>query len=462
VDWFSPGSMTMTLRVSVPFGQVWATDSWLRRPAWAQALLEANASDGPLEGRSLSLLAWLALTRGREEKKAEALARQALRRGGDTRFATAVLAEVLLRWGAYDQAVEVIQAARRRNPTVVWYDITLADALIEAGQVAAAEEVLEAAAGHPVLRRHALKRLSRLAMDRGDQSRARRFLEGLLALAPDYLVYASDYLLLGVLQLETGDRDAARTTWRRGARIYPRHAGLGCLLREQFGEQRPAVPPIPPVDEATVGARRIPVRTPLITVRTGIVEVIEQATVRLRQPGDLLAVSESAAAAGQGRMLPLELMRPGILATSLCRFVGKTGPLSSPEGMQGAIMEAGRARVALAAAAGAAGRLLGRHGWFYRVAGPATAMIDDVAACLPPHDHHIIFAPAQPDTLAEALAAALGCPVAIVDANHRSGATVVGASAGVDRPWLVRVLADNPAGNEDEQTPVVIVRPFSR
>jgi tetratricopeptide (TPR) repeat protein len=463
VDWFSPGSMTMTLRVSVPFGQVWATDSWLRRPAWAQALLEANASDGPLEGRSLSLLAWLALTRGREEKKAEALARQALRRGGDTRFATAVLAEVLLRRGAYDQAVEVIQAARRRNPTVVWYDITLADALIEAGQVAAAEEVLEAAAGQPVLRRHALKRLSRLAMERGDRSRARRFLEGLVAIAPDYLVYASDYLLLGVLQLEAGDRDAARATWRRGARIYPRHAGLGCLLREQFGEQRLAVPPpIPPVDEAAVGARRIPVRTPLITVRTGMVEVIEQATVGLRQPGDLLAVSESAAAAGQGRMLPLELVRPGVLATRLSRFVGKTGPLSSPEGMQGAIMEAGRTRIALAAAAGAAGRLLGRHGWFYRVAGPATAMIDDVAACLPPHDHHIIFAPAQPDTLAEELAAVLGCGVAIVDANHRSGATVVGASAGVDRSWLVRVLADNPAGNEDEQTPVVIVRPFSR
>ena len=48
----------------------------------------------------------------------------------------------------------------------------------------------------------------------------------------------------------------------------------------------------------------------------------------------------------------------------------------------------------------------------------------------------------------------------MVDANHLSGAWVVGASEGVDRDWLTRVLADNPAGNEDEGTPVVLVRPL--
>lgn len=85
-------------------------------------------------------------------------------------------------------------------------------------------------------------------------------------------------------------------------------------------------------------------------------------------------------------------------------------------------------------------------------------MIDDVAACLPPHDHHLIFGPIELDALTRDLAARLGCGVAVVDANHLSGAWVVAASPGVDREWLSRVLADNPAGNEDEQTPVVIVR----
>ena len=86
-------------------------------------------------------------------------------------------------------------------------------------------------------------------------------------------------------------------------------------------------------------------------------------------------------------------------------------------------------------------------------------MIDDVAACLPPLDHHLIFGPIEPRALARELARALDCEVAVVDANHRTGAWVLAGSDGVDREWLARALADNPAGNEDEQTPVVLVRP---
>jgi hypothetical protein len=77
---------------------------------------------------------------------------------------------------------------------------------------------------------------------------------------------------------------------------------------------------------------------------------------------------------------------------------------------------------------------------------------------MPPNDHHMVFGPRRPDELATELAGALGNPVAVVDANHLTGAWVVGASAGVDRPWLTDVLRDNPAGNEDERTPVVLVR----
>jgi hypothetical protein len=159
-------------------------------------------------------------------------------------------------------------------------------------------------------------------------------------------------------------------------------------------------------------------------------------------------------------VVPLELIKPGPLARLLSRFVGTIGPLHSPEGMQGAIMEAGRARVLAGAAAGALGKLVRRRGWFYRVAGPGAAMIDDVAAAMPPHDHHIVFGPREPRQLATELARRLGCGVAIVDANHLTGAWVVGASPGVDAAWVEAALSDNPAGNEDERTPIVILRPL--
>jgi F420-0:gamma-glutamyl ligase len=272
-------------------------------------------------------------------------------------------------------------------------------------------------------------------------------------------VYASDYVTLGQLQLDAGDREAARETWRRGARIYGRNRELRALRAEHFGEQEAlAAPGIAAVSEEDAGVKRIPVRTEMISVRSDLREVVDRATAPLRRPGDVLALAESATAAAQGRLLPLELIRPGPLARLLSRFVGSIGPLHSAEGMQGAIMESGRPRIVLGAIAAGLSRPLGIHGWFYRVAGPRTAMIDDVAAALPPHDHHLVFGPIEAEELSRDLADELGCGVAVVDANHLTGAWVLAASEGVDRAWLTAALADNPAGNEDEQTPVVIVR----
>lgn len=412
-----------------------------------------------MDGAQLALRAWLAVTYERDAATAERLARAALERSGDTRFASAALAEALIRRGEHDEAIDVLRTARERLPRVAWYELSLADALEQAGRVEEAVAVLEGCVGHAQLRRHALKRLSRIALERGERGQALGWFEALIALAPDYLVYASDYVTFGRLQLEAGDAQAARETWRRGARIYPRHAELRALRADHFGEAEPlAEPRIAAVPEREAGVTRIPIRTPLITLRTELADLLDHATAQLRQPGDVLALAESAIAAAQGRILPLELVRPGWVARSLSRFVGEVGPLHSPEGMQGAIMESGRVRVVAGAVAGGLGRRLGRRGWFYRVAGPRTAMIDDVAACLPPHDHHLIFGPIEADGLTRELAGVLGCEVAIVDANHRTGAWVLAGSRGVDRRWLAGALADNPAGNEDEQTPVVIVR----
>ena len=430
---------------------------WLRDPARALRLLGDDPAG--LDAESASIRAWLLLTYARDPDHAEDAAHRALARDGDTRFASATLVEVHMRRGEADAAIAVLEAARAKLPGVKWYTLTLADVLEEAGRVPLAETVLEEALGDAELRRHALKRLSRLALERGDRARARGFFTELVALEPDYLVYASDYVTLGTLQLEQGDRDAARETWRAGAGVYPRNAELRDLLAEHFGEAPPEkAPNIPPVREDELGIRRIPVRTRMITARTGVLDVVDDATADVRRDGDIVALAESAAAAGQGRLVPLELIKPGPLARALSRFVGKIGPLHSPEGMQGAIMEAGRPRIVAGTVAAIVTKPFGRRGWFYRVAGQGTALIDDVAAALPPNDHHMVFGPRDPDGLAAELAVRLRCGAAIVDANHLSGAWVVAASEGVDRRWLEAALNDNPAGNQDERTPVVIVR----
>ncbi len=434
-----------------------AYDIWLRKPEEAQQLLESKRAE--LDGDGLSLLSWLVLTNERDDKKAEEIAKAAINAGGDTRFATAALAEVHKWRGEFDRAAEIVRSAREKYPMIPWYALTLADVLKDGDRMDEAESLLESVVNDSQLRRHSLKRLSKWAVDRGDNVRGLKYQTELIALAPDYLVYASDYTLLSALRLDAGDNEGAREILQRGASIYPRNAQIKEMLHEQFGETAPEkAPNIPPVDEKAVGARRVPIKTSMITLRSGILPVIQAATAGKLQPDDILALSESPASAGQGRMIPLELISPEGMAKQLSKFVGKIGPLHSPAGMQGAILEAGRAKVLLGAAAGAAGKLVGKRGWFYRIAGPGAAMIDDVAAALPPHDHHLLFGPGRPDKLSEDLASALGCHVCVVDANHLTGAWVVGASAGVDRKWVEKVLSDNPAGNEDEQTPIVLIR----
>jgi tetratricopeptide (TPR) repeat protein len=433
---------------------------WLRDPARAVALLDRGGGARD-DGEALGVRAWLALTFERDEAGAERAARAALAAGGETRLAAAALAEVLARRGDHDGALAVLEAAHEHLPHVPWYDLSIADTLVEAGREAEAIARLESVVTREPLRRHALKRLSRLTLRAGDRDAARRWFAELVGIAPNYLLYASDYVTLAELQLEAGEEEAARQTLRKGAAVYSRNEPLRRLRSERFGEDEAlAEPTIPPVSEERVGARRIPIRTPIITSRTGLLPVVDAATRDQRRPGDTIAIGESPAAAGQSRLVPLELVEPGPLARLLSRFVGSIGPLHSPEGMQGAIMEAGRARVLAGTAAAVAGKLVRRRGWFYRVAGPGTAMIDDIAAAMPPHDHHVVFGPRAPRELATELARGLGCGVAIVDANHLSGAWVVGSSPGVDERWVTAALMDNPAGNEDEQTPVVILRPL--
>ena len=118
---------------------------WLRDPARAVALLDGGGGSVG-DGEALAVRAWLALTYERDEAVAERKARAALAAGGDTRLASAALAEVLLRRGEYDEALEVLEAARAKLPDVPWYELTIADALVEAGRVDEARARLEAVA----------------------------------------------------------------------------------------------------------------------------------------------------------------------------------------------------------------------------------------------------------------------------------------------------------------------------
>lgn len=215
---------------------------------------------------------------------------------------------------------------------------------------------------------------------------------------------------------------------------------------------------------AGVAYARHPVRTHLVTADDDALEVVRRYVGPLGDDVRLVAVSERMVAITQGRSYPIRDIRPGRLARLLERFVTRPGygiGLGSAETMELAIREVGTPRILLAAALSAVTKPFGIHGVFYRVAGPQAKAIDGPTSyTIPPYNEAATLGPRDPDGVARQLAAELGVPVAIIDAND-AGCAVLGASPGVDRRFVQRAFADNPLGQAREQTPICVIREVS-
>lgn len=208
---------------------------------------------------------------------------------------------------------------------------------------------------------------------------------------------------------------------------------------------------------------RVPVKTHVITIDDNIIDVIAKYSEGVRQPGDTIFVSEKVVAVTQGRAIPVSKIQIGLLAKVLWRFVRKVPygiGLRSPETMQCAINECGSARILAASIAGALGKLVGRRGDFYRVAGMQAATID-AAGTSPLQSDCVILGPKDPHGVARAIMDRTGLPTAVVDVNDIGGSWVLG-SAGIDDPKRIEaILLDNPLGQKAEQTPFGLIRSAS-
>ena len=72
-----------------------------------------------------------------------------------------------------------------------------------------------------------------------------------------------------------------------------------------------------------------------------------------------------------------------------------------------------------------------------------------------------MLGPDNPKAVVDLMAASMGHGVAVVDVNDLGRVKVLAASSGCDLDLLERALRPNPAGNANERTPLVVVRPRS-
>ena len=207
---------------------------------------------------------------------------------------------------------------------------------------------------------------------------------------------------------------------------------------------------------------RIPVKTHVVMREDDLFEVLDKYTKELRQPGDIIFVSEKVVAITQGRAFPISEIKPGWFARSLVKFVYKSPygiGLGSPYTMQLAVEDVGVPRLLLGCAAALVTKPFGIRGVFYKVCGPRAYAIDGPCDCtIPPYNRYAKMAPKNPDKVARKLKEKLGNEVIVLDANDLNVDILGKSSKDLDVKFLKALFKDNPLGQNSQQTPVAIVR----
>ncbi|PIV09307.1 asparagine synthetase B [Candidatus Roizmanbacteria bacterium CG02_land_8_20_14_3_00_36_15] len=182
-----------------------------------------------------------------------------------------------------------------------------------------------------------------------------------------------------------------------------------------------------------------------------------------------LIISEKIVAIAQGRSYFLWEIKPNFWAKLLSKYVTKTPygiGLGSPWTMQLAIREIGVIWVIVAAIIAGITKPLGIKGVFYRIAGETVRSIDGPTEySLYPSNVSAKLGPKDPQLVAKKIAEQVQnskfkvqnfLGVAIIDANDL-GQKVLGNSTNISNEIIEDIFKDNPMGQADEQTPIVIV-----
>jgi hypothetical protein len=210
----------------------------------------------------------------------------------------------------------------------------------------------------------------------------------------------------------------------------------------------------------TSNADLLPIKTHLLTHLDDPAEVVKRYVLPHAQPGDVITLGETPVALMQGRFRHPTDVKPGWLAKRLCYYFLPTSSLATACGMQALVDIVGPWRVLSAFIVGAiAKKFLNQPGMFYQLAGEQARLIDDVTGTLPPYDQFIVLGPDNPQQVVNQIQQETGLAAAIVDVNDLKAVKILAVTPGLSSSFLEQALISNPAGNADEQTPLVLIRP---
>lgn len=209
---------------------------------------------------------------------------------------------------------------------------------------------------------------------------------------------------------------------------------------------------------------RYPIKTHYIQVgQDNYIDIIKKYVVPVYQEGDFVSLSEKIISICQGRVINKKDVKVSWLARFLCKYVHTTPAgehIAIPEKMQVAIDVAGVPRILFAAFCSAITRPFGIKGVFYRIAGRNVAGIDgfETDGFLEYIEMSILL-PDKPNKVCDTIKKETGVDCTIVDANDL-GIEILGLSSTLkySKNEIKQIIRDNPACQEDQCTPIVLIR----
>ena len=205
------------------------------------------------------------------------------------------------------------------------------------------------------------------------------------------------------------------------------------------------------------------IQTHFVQVGESYLDLIEKYVLPIYQPGDILSSSEKVIAMCQKRVVTEDEVKPGFWAKLLSRFVHQTsaGPgMGLPVKMQFAINICGLPKVLWAAFRAAIDKLRGVHGTFYNILGTEVSGLDGFYGHdIPEYEHMGVRVPENPDGVCDEVYEKTGVVMMIVDANDLN-VELLGRCAQLTQSDedLLDLIRDNPAGQDRQLTPFILIR----
>lgn len=210
---------------------------------------------------------------------------------------------------------------------------------------------------------------------------------------------------------------------------------------------------------------RFAIRTHFVEVGESQSDLVEKYVRPLYRDGDVLSFGAKVMAMCTKNVFTREQVKPGFFANLMWRFAGSNSTgigMHEPYKLQLVINACGLPRVLLAAFLSAVTRPFGIKGLFYKVCGKGVAGIDGFYERSDFKRYHdlALINNDNADELCTELYEKTGIPVVLMDANDFDQ-NILGKSEGfpLSDQQIREALHDNPSGQGDELTPLILVRP---